>query len=310
MVKLNKLMAIGIIVLACTVLTPISVLCDTGTGISVYTGGENAVGCHDNEYRLAEKYSTDAEIYEDIHDNFYSTPIIETMINDGYLIGYVDQLKAEGWIPQDFTPAGSKSSNTSSAEAKTETPAETSNETSTSDNKQTEKTEKNNKSETKTETKKETKKEPTQEEIDAAWEETERVEATCTEDGKIVYTNSIIGDTKEESIPAAGHDYEVTDTTEAACTDDGENTYTCKVCGDSYDETIPAFGHTEGEWKVTKEAGLFSIGSKEVTCEKCGEVLNTEEIPQTCPLPLAAVLGIVIAIIILIMTVKKIMKKK
>lgn len=254
------------------------------------------MGRNDADYTLFEEYGTDAEIYACIEDGYFSTPVIEKILNDGRCLGYVEQLKAEGWIPQDFTPAGSKSQNTSSAEAKTETPAETSNETSTTDNKQPEKTEKNNKSETKTETKKE----PTQEEIDAAWEETERVEATCTEDGKIVYTNSITGDTKEESIPASGHDYEVTDTTEAACTEDGKNTYTCKVCGDSYEEAIPATGHTEGEWKVTKEAGLFSTGSKEVTCEKCGEVLDTEEIPQTCPLPLAAVIGIVVAVVVII----------
>ena len=273
--------------------------------IGVYSGGEKTVGRNDDSYKVFEKNASDAEIYDCIQDNYFSTPIIETMINDGYLLGYVDQLKAEGWIPQDFTPAGSKSQNTSNAEAKTETPAETSTETNTSDNKQPEKTEKNNKSETKTETKKQ----PTQEEIDAAWEETERVEATCTEDGKIVYTNSITGDTKEEYIPAAGHDYEVTDTTEAACTEEGKNTYTCKVCGDAYEEAIPATGHTEGEWKVTKEAGLFSAGSKEVTCEKCGEVLGTEEIPQTCPLPLAAVIGIVVAVVavlgIVIIVVKK-----
>jgi hypothetical protein len=247
---------------------------DTHTKCSgiVIDGGEKTVGHRDNEYKVAEKYETDAEIYEDIQSNSFSTQIIETMINDGYLLGYVDQLKAEGWIPQDFTPA------------------ETPNETSTSDNKQPEKTE----------TKTETKKEPTQEEIDAAWEETERVEATCTEDGKIVYNNSITGDTKEESIPASGHDYEVTDATEAACTEDGKNTYTCKVCGDSYEEAIPATGHTEGEWKVTKEAGLFSTGSKEVTCEKCGEILDTEEIPQTCPLPLAVVIGVVVAVVVII----------
>lgn len=262
----------------------------------VIDGGEKTVGRNDADYTLFEGYGTDAEIYACIEDGYFSTPVIEKILNDGRCLGYVEQLKAEGWIPQDFTPAGSKSQNTSSAEAKTETPAETSNETSTTDNKQPEKTEKNNKSETKTETKKE----PTQEEIDAAWEETERVEATCTEDGKIVYTNSITGDTKEESIPASGHDYEVTDTTEAACTEDGKNTYTCKVCGDSYEEAIPATGHTEGEWKVTKEAGLFSTGSKEVTCEKCGEVLDTEEIPQTCPLPLAAVIGIVVAVVVII----------
>ena len=262
----------------------------------VIDGGEKTVGRNDADYKGMEKYCTDEEIYSCIEDAYFSTPVIEQILNDGRCLAYVDQLKAEGWIPQDFTPAGSKSSNTSSVEAKPETPAETSNETSASDNKQPEKTEKNNKSETKTETKKE----PTQEEIDAAWEETERVEATCTEDGKIVYTNSITGDTKEESIPTTGHDYEVTDTTEAACTEDGKNTYTCKVCGDAYGEAIPATGHTEGEWKVTKEAGLFSTGSKEVTCEKCGEVLDTAEIPQTCPLPLAAVIGIVVAVVVII----------
>ena len=275
----------------------VTVISDTDTScVTVYSGGEKTVGREDGSYRTMEKYATDEEIYACIEDAYFSTPVLEQILNDGRCLAYVDQLKAEGWIPQDFTPAGSKSSNTSSVEAKPETPAETSNETSASDNKQPEKTEKNNKSETKTETKKE----PTQEEIDAAWEETERVEATCTEDGKIVYTNSITGDTKEESIPTTGHDYEVTDTTEAACTEDGKNTYTCKVCGDSYEEAIPATGHTEGEWKVTKEAGLFSTGSKEVTCEKCGEVLDTEEIPQTCPLPLAAVIGIVVAVVVII----------
>ena len=275
----------------------VTVISDTDTScVTVYSGGEKTVGREDGSYRTMEKYATDEEIYACIEDAYFSTPVIEQILNDGRCLAYVDQLKAEGWIPQDFTPAGSKSSNTSSVEAKPETPAETSNETSASDNKQPEKTEKNNKSETKTETKKE----PTQEEIDAAWEETERVEATCTEDGKIVYTNSITGDTKEESIPTTGHDYEVTDTTEAACTEDGKNTYTCKVCGDSYVEAIPATGHTEGEWKVTKEAGLFSTGSKEVTCEKCGEVLDTAEIPQTCPLPLAAVIGIVVAVVVII----------
>ena len=293
--KLKKYAAIGTIAIMGLLLAntavekTVTLISDTDTScVTVYSGGEKTVGHRDNEYKVAEKYETDAEIYEDIQSNSFSTQIIETMINDGYLLGYVDQLKAEGWIPQDFTPAGSQTSNTSSVEAKTETPAETPNETSTSDNKQPEKTE----------TKTETKKEPTQEEIDAAWEETERVEATCTEDGKIVYTNSITGDVKEESIPAAGHDYEVTDTTEAACTEDGKNTY--KVCGDAYEEAIPATGHTEGEWKVTREAGLFSTGSKEVTCEKCGEILDTEEIPQTCPLPLAAVIGIVVAVVVII----------
>lgn len=272
----------------------------------VIDGGESTLGRCDNEYKLAEKYESDAEIYAEIQEAAYSTPIIETMINDGYLLGYVDQLKAEGWIPQDFTPAGSKPSSTAQTETKAEPPAD--NQAASSETKEQPKTE------TKTVTKTETKTEPTQEEIDAAWEETERTEATCTEDGKIVYTNSITGDTKEEPLPATGHDYEVTDTAEATCTEDGANTYTCKVCGDTYEEAIPAAGHAEGEWTVTKEAGLFSAGEKTLACEKCGEVLKTESIQQKCPLSLTAVIGIAVCIIlvvaIVIMTVAKRRKRQ
>ncbi len=103
----------------------------------IIDGGDKTIGRNDENYRLAEKYSTDAEIYAEIQEAAYSTSVIETMINDGYLLGYVDQLKAEGWIPQDFTPAGSKSSNSNAAqtETKAETPAD--NQTATSETKRT-----------------------------------------------------------------------------------------------------------------------------------------------------------------------------
>lgn len=58
------------------------------------------------------------------------------MINDGYLLGYVDQLKAEGWIPQDFTLAGSKSSSTTQTETKAEPPADNQAATSKQKNRQ------------------------------------------------------------------------------------------------------------------------------------------------------------------------------
>lgn len=303
MKNLKKVMFIAaIFMIGCTT-SPVTALCDTGTGISVYSGGTKTVGRNDADYTLFEEYGSDAEIYACIEDGYFSTPVIEKILNDGYCLGYVDQLKAEGWIPQDFTPAGSKSSSTTQTETKTETPAD--NQTTTSETKEQPRTE------TKTDTKTETKAEPTQEEIDAAWEETNRTEATCTEDGKIVYTNSITRDAKEESIPATGHEYEVTDTAEATCTEDGANTYICKVCGDTYEEVIQATGHTEGEWTVTKEAGMFTSGIKELTCEKCGEVLKTETIQQMCPLPLAAVIGIVVGVIIVVaILIAVILKKK
>ena len=172
--KLKKYAAIGTIAIMGLLLTntavekTVTLISDTDTScVTTYSGGENQVGCNDDAYRVFEKNATDAEIYDCIQDNYFSTPIIETMINDGYLLGYVDQLKAEGWIPQDFTPAGSKSSSTTQTETKAEPPAD--NQAATSETKEPPKTE------NKTETKTETKAEPTQEEIDAAWEETERM---------------------------------------------------------------------------------------------------------------------------------------
>lgn len=91
----------------------------------IIDGGKKTVGREDASYQTMEEYGTDAEIYACIEDGYFSTPVIEKILNDGRCLGYVDQLKAEGWIPQDFTPAGSQTSNTSSTEAKTETPAET-----------------------------------------------------------------------------------------------------------------------------------------------------------------------------------------
>lgn len=299
MKNFKKLMFMAVIFMIGCIFSPVTTLCDTGTGISVYTGGTKTVGREDGSYRTMEKYATDDEIYECIEDAYFSTPVIEKILNDGRCLGYIDQLKAEGWISQDFIPDGSKSSSTTQTETKTETPAD--NQTATSETKE----------QPKTDTKTETKAEPTQEEIDAAWEETERTEATCTADGKIVYTNSITGDTKEESIPAAGHDYEVTETANATCTEDGTNTYTCETCGDTYEEVIPATGHTEGGWTVTKEAGMFSAGEKTLVCKKCGEVLKTEKIQQMCPLPLVAVIGIVAGVIIaVVILIVMILKKK
>ena len=150
----------------------------------------------------------------------------------------------------------------------------------------------------------------TEEQIEAAWEETERVEATCVEDGSISYKNSLTGKTKTETIPATGlHTFEVTEHVDATCVDDGHETRTCSVCGETQTEAIPVLGHKEGNPAVTKKAGWFSEGELTVCCEVCGEVLSTEAIPQTCPLALWQIiviaLGIVVAIFAVIMVAMK-----
>lgn len=240
----------------------------------------------------------------------------QEILNSGYCLQYMDSWKAAGKIPSDFTPASQKSSSSSSNTSSNDTQAATADNSSDSKKSDTNST-----------------KTYTDAEIDAAWKAVTTVDPTCATDGYTEYKNSLTGKTKQEAIPATGkhtyevtdstdatcteagsvtytcsvcgdtyteetdlaeHTYEVTETTDATCTEDGCTTYTCSVCGDTYEETIPATGHDDGKWTVTKSAGAFSTGTKELRCTVCGEVLETETIPQTCPIPLFGVVAIVV----------------
>lgn len=140
----------------------------------------------------------------------------------------------------------------------------------------------------------------TQEQIDAAWEEAERTESTCVVAGSVVYKNSLTGATKTEELPLIEHDYQETENVAPTCTEDGHITKTCTGCGDVQTETIKATGHQAGEAIVATPAGWFSEGESVVNCTVCGEELSSEVIPQTSPLPLAAVIGIAVAVVALI----------
>ena len=87
---------------------------------------------------------------------------------------------------------------------------------------------------------------------------TETVDATCTEDGYVVYTCSICGDTYTEVLDALGHDY-VAVVTDPTCEEGGYTTYTCSRCDDSYvaDET-EATGHD------------YQISETTATCTEAG----------------------------------------
>ena len=151
----------------------------------------------------------------------------------------------------------------------------------------------------------------TADEWEAGWQETGRTDATCTDAGSVTYNNANNTEiTKTEEIPALGHSYDVTDTKEPTCTEKGSTTYTCGRCGDTYIEETDALGHQEGDWSVTKEPGLFSEGEKVIKCTVCDEVLKTESVEQTCPLPLPAVVVIGVAIIALVVGVIGVLRKK
>ncbi len=149
-------------------------------------------------------------------------------------------------------------------------------------------------------------------EIAAAWEETEKVESTCTKEGYVEYKNTLTGDTKTEALELANHDYDESSRVEATCKNEGLVTYTCKVCGDTYSEKIYATGHDEGKWTTTKKAGLFTKGLEQRLCTKCDEVLEEREINAIISLPIAILVGClaIITIIILALLLKKKMKKE
>ena len=143
--------------------------------------------------------------------------------------------------------------------------------------------------------------EPTEEEIAAAWVETERVEPTCTEAGYTTRTNSITGEVITEEIPATGHSYSETNRVEATCTADGKITYTCATCGDTYDEVILAKGHTEGDPQVTEvKATLFKDGYTltEVYCTECGELLSSDKVIYPAMIPVWARIAVPAALVV------------
>lgn len=258
----------------------------------------------------------------------YSTPAaFMGAINDGYLVAYVDTLKAYGFIPADFVPT-ENSSTSGSGESKTSAPVvappilaelvdaaayvvvkssevydgyDGGKKTGAVLDPDTEVTVTGYTSNSyyrledgtyvpKTGI-------ATKTDYDAAWSVIEEIPATCTGAGSVKSVNALSGKEREEVIEALDHDYTMTDYAEPTCTEAGYDTYVCNVCGDTYTEEIEATGHEAGEPVVTVEPKTFSKGVKTTYCSVCGEVLTEEEIPQTFPIPLWGVIAIAVVVV-------------
>ena len=68
-------------------------------------------GCEDAGYKDYETFvnmgqMSQADLYDLMANNAFSTPVIEQILRDGYCQSYIPQLKSQGWIPQDFTLDG------------------------------------------------------------------------------------------------------------------------------------------------------------------------------------------------------------
>ena len=75
-------------------------------------------------------------------------------------------------------------------------------------------------------------------------------------------------------------EWEETERTEATCTEEGQVTRICRIHGEKETTSIPATGHTPGEWETTKAATAVEEGNQVQKCTVCGEVLQTKKIAK------------------------------
>ena len=109
------------------------------------------------------------------------------------------------------------------------------------------------------------------------------VDATCTTDGKKVYTCTC-GSTRVEEIPATGHKWDDgVVTTNPTYKAPGVKTYTCSNCQETRTESIPMLNETEHSWNegiITTAPTCTAKGVKTYTCKNCGGT-KTEEVAAT-----------------------------
>ena len=108
-------------------------------------------------------------------------------------------------------------------------------------------------------------------------------DATCTDEGIVIYKCEKCGYEEEDTTSAKGHNY-VQQSTTVTCTKDGKNTYKCSRCGDIKEEDVKATGHnwieaTCQEPKHCSVCGVTEGGkgkhnfSDGKACSSCGKAV-------------------------------------
>lgn len=106
---------------------------------------------------------------------------------------------------------------------------------------------------------------------------------TCTVDGeKARYCTRDNCDGMETAKIPAAHKYALNSEASVAptCEAVGKDVYECSVCHDKYDEVVPALGHEENTdiARVVTKATCEGIGYTTLTCKRCGETYNIDEV--------------------------------
>lgn len=80
------------------------------------------------------------------------------------------------------------------------------------------------------------------------------------------------------SVPCAEHAWDAGVTTEATCTEDGKTVYTCTKCGETKTDVIAKLGHKYGDWTVTKAATCTEKGEEQRVCANDATHVETREV--------------------------------
>ena len=104
------------------------------------------------------------------------------------------------------------------------------------------------------------------------YEESTVREATCTEDGELLYKCRKCGDSYNEPIPAKGHDMQLIEATESVCVEESKRVYKCSRCDYTVTETQPpAFEVHDYRGKIETEPTCTKSGIIKYTCTRCGD---------------------------------------
>ena len=113
------------------------------------------------------------------------------------------------------------------------------------------------------------------------WQTTSETPPSCTEDGSLIRTCSVCGETETKTIPASGHDYQ-SEITKPTCTEGGYTAHTCRRCGSSFiDALTEPLDHDWGEWRTITGASCESPG---LEIRVCGNDPSHTETRETAAL--------------------------
>ena len=106
------------------------------------------------------------------------------------------------------------------------------------------------------------------------------VKSTCVEKGYTLHQCECGEEYKDNYLPLAEHQFKITNKIEPTCTEDGKEEKTCTVCGEKEITSIPAPGHQFSKWIESKHATCVQDGEKQRQCQRCGAV-EKQILPKT-----------------------------